>query len=119
MDDDPSRWRTTLLELRKQALERLEITAGELDTLLHDREDANDDDEHDPDGATLSSEWSRLTGLTEAARAKLQQIDRALARLDSGTYGICARCEQPIPAARLDARPFAEHCVPCAERLAR
>lgn len=119
MHDDPSRWRATLAELRTQALDRLEITSAELGTLLHDREDANDDDEHDPDGATLSSEWSRLTGLTDAARTKLSEIDSALARLDDGTYGICMRCTQPIPEARLQVRPFAKHCVPCAERLAR
>jgi DnaK suppressor protein len=116
---DSSRSRAKLTELRAQAAERLGSASAVLTTLIHDRQGSTDDDEHDPDGVTLSSEWSRLTGLTDAARAKLEQVDHALARLDAGTYGSCASCTQPIPAARLEVRPFAEHCVPCAERLAR
>ncbi|WP_153505460.1 TraR/DksA family transcriptional regulator [Cumulibacter manganitolerans] len=117
MDDELQQQRTTLLELRVDAAERLATTSRMLQSLLADRAGANDDDEHDPDGATLSSEWSRLTGLEEAAAAKLAQVDDALARLDAGTYGICVSCGQPIPAARLEARPFAERCVRCAEKF--
>ncbi len=83
---------------------------------MHDRSGVNDDDEHDPEGVPLSGEWSRLQGLAEAARSELAQVDGALARLDDGSYGICTRCGQPIPAARLEVRPFAELCVPCAEK---
>ena len=119
MDDDARRPRETLTALRGQAAERLESTSTELAGLRDDRAGANDDDEHDPEGAPLSGEWSRLTGLADAARAKLQQVDDALARLDAGVFGICIGCGQAIPAGRLEVRPFAEHCVPCAERLAR
>ncbi|PRB03411.1 molecular chaperone DnaK [Microbacterium sp. MYb72] len=86
---------------------------------MHDREGSNDDDEHDPEGVTLSSEWSRLTGLADAAASELRQVDEALARLDTGDYGVCAVCGQRIPAARLEVRPFATHCVACAEKLGR
>lgn len=124
---DPVRWttadiarlRSRLGELREQAAARVASTSAELAALVDDRSDANDDDEHDPDGVTLSSEWSRLTALAEAARAKLAQVEKATIRLDAGTYGGCAGCGQPIPAERLDVRPFAEHCVPCAERMTR
>jgi len=111
--------RDRLLELRAQAEERVRATAATLDELTHDREGSNDDDEHDPEGVTLSSEWSRLTGLAEAAASELHQVDDALARMDAGTYGICANCGRPIPAARLEVRPFAEYCVACAEKLGR
>lgn len=119
MPEDSARLRATLTELRAQTAEQLASTSDMLDGLLRDRAGLNDDDEHDPDGAPLSAEWSRLTGLADAARSKLEQVDDALARLDDGTYGICAACGKPIPAGRLEVRPFAEHCVPCAERLAR
>lgn len=109
--------RRRLHELRAAAEERVHATAVALDELTRDREGSNDDDEHDPEGVTLSSEWSRLTGLAEAAVAELRQVDDALARLDSGTYGICANCGNPIAAARLEVRPFAEYCVACAEKL--
>ncbi|WAA66398.1 TraR/DksA family transcriptional regulator [Microbacterium oxydans] len=109
--------RERLLALRVQAEERVRATAATLDELTHDREGSNDDDEHDPEGVTLSSEWSRLTGLAEAAASELRQVDEALARVEAGTYGICAHCGRPIPAGRLEARPFAEYCVACAEKL--
>ncbi|MGH3692345.1 MAG: TraR/DksA family transcriptional regulator [Microbacterium sp.] len=109
--------RERLLALRAQAVSRVQATAATLDDLTHDRAGSNDDDEHDPEGVTLSSEWSRLTGLAEAAASELHQVDDALARVDAGAYGLCANCGKPIPAARLEARPFAEHCVTCAEKL--
>lgn len=111
--------RARLEELHTAAVARVAATAATLGELMHDREGSNDDDEHDPEGVTLSSEWSRLTGLADAAASELRQVDEALARLDTGDYGVCARCGQRIPAARLEVRPFATHCVACAEKLGR
>lgn len=105
--------------LRSQAEARLAETRAALGDLTRDREGSNDDDEHDPEGVPLSAEWSRLTGLADAAALTLHEIDDALARLDAGTYGVCAECGLPIPAARLEARPFATYCVACAEKLGR
>lgn len=116
MSPDP---RTTLQELRATAAARVASTAAALDELLRDREGSNDDDEHDPEGVTLSSEWSRLAGLADAAASELHQVDDTLARLDAGDYGICESCGTPIPTARLEVRPFATHCVSCAEKLGR
>jgi DnaK suppressor protein len=119
MEEDGSRLRALLTAMRSQADARVRATAAVLSELTHDREGSNDDDEHDPEGVTLSSEWSRLTGLAEAAASELQQVDDALARMDAGTYGVCLNCGTPIPAARLEVRPFAEYCVACAEKLGR
>lgn len=116
MSPDP---RTILDSLRAVAAARVAATAATLGELMHDREGSNDDDEHDPEGVTLSSEWSRLTGLADAAASELRQVDEALARLDTGEYGVCAGCSKRIPAARLEVRPFATHCVACAEKLGR
>jgi DnaK suppressor protein len=52
----------------------------------------------------------------QAARRTLQEIDEAIARLDAGTYGLCAGCMQRIPAERLDALPYVTLCVRCASR---
>jgi DnaK suppressor protein len=41
------------------------------------------------------------------------EIDRALAKLDDGTYGVCDACEEPIVEARLEALPWATMCVAC------
>ncbi|MCK2033457.1 MULTISPECIES: TraR/DksA C4-type zinc finger protein [Microbacterium] len=111
--------RALLQERRAEAEARVTATATTLAELMHDREGSNDDDEHDPEGVTLSSEWSRLSGLAEAAQAELRQVDEALMRMDAGTYGICAHCGRPIPPERLEVRPFAEYCVACAGKLGR
>ena len=111
--------RESLERMRADAVARAESAASALAELVHDRQGSNDDDEHDPEGVTLSSEWSRLSALSDAADAELRGFDDALARWDAGTYGVCANCGKPIPAARLAVRPFAELCVPCAEALGR
>ncbi len=111
--------RERLTQLRADAATRVAALADALAALTHARSSSNDDDEHDPEGVPLSAEWSRLQGLAEQARSELTQVDDALARLDAGTYGVCARCGKPIPAGRLEVRPFATHCVACAEKLGR
>jgi DnaK suppressor protein len=47
---------------------------------------------------------------------ELRRIDHALSRLNSGTYGECIDCRQPIPLARLEAEPTAARCVTCQDR---
>ena len=111
--------RPLLAALRREASGRAAALEGTLTQLTHDRSSQSDDDEHDPEGVPLSAEWSRLSGLLDGARDELEQVDAALGRMDAGTYGICANCGRSIPIARLRVRPFAELCVPCAEKLGR
>jgi RNA polymerase-binding protein DksA len=49
----------------------------------------------------------------DRAREALDDIDRALRRLDDGSYGTCTGCGQPIPFERLSAIPHTEFCVSC------
>jgi RNA polymerase-binding transcription factor DksA len=106
--------RDLLLELRRGAERRLAARAQDLSGVAAARGDATADDEHDPEGATLSGEWSRLAGLSDAALRELAEIDGALERISSGGYGVCERCGAPIPDGRLLARPTATRCVTCA-----
>ena len=46
----------------------------------------------------------------------MKQIDEALRRLETGSYGHCVECSQGIAAARLKALPFARLCRDCQER---
>jgi len=48
---------------------------------------------------------------------QLRMIDEALDRLTSGDFGICLACEEPIPAKRLKALPWARYCVNCQESV--
>jgi len=84
--------------------------------LRADRGSAVADDEHDPEGVTLSGEWARATALQDAARREIGEIDDALQRWEAGAYGVCGDCGRGIPVARLRARPFATRCIACAEK---
>jgi len=68
-------------------------------------------DNHLGDIATVTFDRELDEGLEEGAQQTLTQIDRALARLDNGTYGTCERCGKPIGEERLDARPWATLCI--------
>jgi RNA polymerase-binding transcription factor DksA len=72
------------------------------------------DDEHDPEGATIAFERSQVHGLLLRARGHLADLDRALERLDQGTYGVCEGCGRAIAVERLEARPAATTCLRCA-----
>jgi RNA polymerase-binding transcription factor DksA len=69
------------------------------------------DDEHDPEGQTIAYERSQLSALIRAALERLSGIEQATSRLEQGNYGTCEVCLQPIPTARLEARPIARRCV--------
>lgn len=104
------------------AAERLEVQrqladiAQGLASLSAERSASTADDEHDPEGSTLSSDWSQLTGLRQGLQGRLRLVDEALERVEDGTYGLCLNCGRPI-GARLTARPEAELCIECASRL--
>ena len=72
------------------------------------------DDEHDPEGSTIAFDRAQLIAVLDQARRHLGELDQAIARLDTGTYGICVRCGGPVGAERLAARPPAATCIACA-----
>ncbi|MET1042785.1 MAG: TraR/DksA C4-type zinc finger protein [Microbacteriaceae bacterium] len=105
--------RTQREELDQQIL----ALSGELREVLDSRGEASADDEHDPEGPTMTAEWSTLSGVRGDVLAHRDAVDRALARIDAGTYGTCLRCGQQIAKDRLRARPSAEYCIDCARAL--
>jgi DnaK suppressor protein len=105
---------TALEYYRDAAAARLAALDAELGTLRRDRADSPADDEHDPEGSTLSSDWSRLAGLRADAAAQLAEAEAALSRVADGAYGTCATCGRAIPPERLAVRPAATECVACA-----
>ena len=72
------------------------------------------DDEHDPEGATVAWERGQTAAVRDQTRTRLVEIDRALERLEEGSYGRCELCGRPIGAERLQARPSTVRCVSCA-----
>jgi len=70
-------------------------------------------DQHLGDVATATFERELSETLEDNAGAVLAAIDRALGRIEDGTYGICQRCGRPIAEERLEALPYAELCIDC------
>ena len=64
----------------------------------------------------MSVEPSAILALSATARQTVDDIERALARMDDGTYGLCMTCGDRIPVARLEVIPWAEQCVKCKAR---
>jgi len=68
------------------------------------------------DGTTEAVDRLNRVGTARELQAMLEDVDRALVKLDDGTYGVCDRCGTQIPDARLEARPWSVLCVDCAAR---
>ncbi len=71
-------------------------------------------DEHPGDQPTDLFLREQDAALEESIRGELHEIEQAVHRVNDGTFGYCARCGKPIPVERLEYRPFAVCCVPCA-----
>jgi RNA polymerase-binding protein DksA len=76
-------------------------------------------DEENADAGTFTFERERDLSIENNVRDLLRKIDRALARMDEGTYGICSRCGKPIEKARLKALPYADLCIKDAQAQSR
>lgn len=114
--DDPQ----TLLEAeRALVLARLAALSGDYDAVVAASLDTNADDEHDPEGTTIAFERSQLGALLRQSQHHLEEIDAAVARVDTGVYGVCEVCGGAVSNGRLEARPVARTCIGCAARLSR
>lgn len=82
-----------------------------VDGIVESARDANVDDEHDPEGATLAWERQQAAALVAEAEIERAGLLAALERVAAGTYGVCEVCGRPIPAGRLEVRPGATRCV--------
>jgi RNA polymerase-binding protein DksA len=116
--------RAELNAVRKELEEQARDLRGEIDdaeevqaTLKRDASSEGSGDE--ADAGTKTFEREHEMSLANNSRDLLLQVERALARLDAGTYGRCENCGDPIPKARLQAFPRATLCVACKQREER
>jgi RNA polymerase-binding transcription factor DksA len=104
--------RQLLLQERATYLRQAETLQAEADSLAELREPGDVQfDEESGEGDTLAVERERDLALSARARQEIEEIDRALAKIDAGTYGICEVSGEPIPKARLEAIPQARERV--------
>jgi len=103
-----------LLDTQRQAtMDRITALTLEFEGIVA-AAGSNVDDEHDPEGSTVAFERAQVAARRDEARAQLDDLEQAVARLDAGTYSVCERCNAVIAAERLVARPGARTCVRCA-----
>ena len=76
-------------------------------------------DEDFADAGTATFDRERDLSIRNNIRDLIDQIDRAIRRIDENNYGSCERCGQPIDAARLKALPHASLCLDCKRREER
>jgi len=99
---------------RREYVQKAEELKAEADSLARESEPGDIQfDEEGGEGGTASIDREVDLVLSAQARAAVDEIDRALLKIDAGTYGICENCGQPIPRARLKALPYAALCVQC------
>lgn len=98
---------------------RTEIDTSErsLQGMMRDSGDGAGDDEADTGSKNITREHE--LALAATAREVLTQTERALERLDAGTYGLCENCGKPIGKARMQAFPRATLCVECKQKQER
>ena len=112
--------KTTLTEEKKQHFKSMltETLNGLLSeqkkappSKIHFKEDSGDY----TDRASLESDNSFNLRIRERESKLMQKIKDALARLESGTFGLCEQCGEEISENRLNARPIARLCIKCKE----
>ncbi len=112
-------YKTLLLNKRREILHN--VTSIEMAALKKSRQEAAGDLSsmplHMADIGSDTFEQEFALGLVESERGLLQEIDEALERVESRTYGICQATHVMIRKARLQAQPWAKYCVEHARKL--
>jgi RNA polymerase-binding transcription factor DksA len=104
---------------RERTAARVAALARDFDTIVGSSAFAPPDDEHDPEGTTIAFERAQVSALLTRAERHLADLQRAMDRLEDGTYGTCERCGQQIVLERLMALPVTQTCVHCAATTGR
>lgn len=92
-------------QLRQQLAE---LGFGEAGNLSYDQNFA--------DSSQVTAERSEAVALATSLQETLDEVERALAKFEDGTYGVCEQCGKDIAPARLEAMPTASLCINCASR---
>ena len=101
--------RTALEQQRENLRREIQDQGGDPDS-----DDAEIDVERGfADSAHAAAERARTLSVMKALRANLRWVDRAITKMDLGTYGICELCGAPIGLERLEALPWAILCIDC------
>lgn len=117
--------KSTLERFRKRLEEEKERLEEQIEDYERDLEEArltesSSDRSPDPGNAEASSmklEYAKELSIEQNTLDLLSKVNRALERVEAGTYGICESCGNSIPVERLDVLPYSTLCVECASRM--
>lgn len=117
--------KTTLDRFKKrleEEKERLEDQIADYERVLEEARmtESSSDRSPDPGNAEASSmklEYAKELSIEQNTLDLLSKANRALERVDAGTYGICETCGKAIPIERLEVLPYTTLCVECAARV--
>lgn len=110
---DVSEW---LTNERSHVTDEIDQLDQQVRTFVDDAESSQGVDNHIGDEADNIFEKERLLTIRAELVERRTQIERALQKVDEGTYGICENCGRPIAPERLEALPFASLCISCQEQ---
>ena len=101
---------------RKQLMAKRESLLQLVKAARSSETEANDKEAPDLGDRALSTVIRDLSyQVTAKERDILRRVDDALDRIENNTYGICVSCEKKVQLGRLDAVPWARHCIECQE----
>ena len=106
-------YRDRLLERRESLFSQ--VTEAEMSSRERDLEATQDP----ADMAANAYTKELLISMSTNDRKLLQLIDEALARVESGDYGECVNCGEPVQEKRLNAVPWARYCLSCQDKQER
>ncbi|MEX0985090.1 MAG: TraR/DksA C4-type zinc finger protein [Actinomycetota bacterium] len=112
--------RTRLLE--EQSELQAQLTTIEDGTFAASQSDLSGDvgiDDESADAGSATFEREKDLSIENNVRDLMQKIERALKRIDDGTYGVCERCGKPIEKARVKALPYVDLCIKDAQARSR
>jgi DnaK suppressor protein len=99
---------------RDKLLDRREGLVGQVqEAEAYSRERDSEATQDPADMAANAYTKEMLVSMSENDRQLLNLIDESLERIEAGNYGKCVRCESVLPEKRLEALPWARHCMPC------
>ena len=99
-----------------------QLTTIETDSFAATQSDSSGDvglDDEPADAGTATFEREKDLSIENNVRDLLHKIDRALKRMDDGTYGVCDVCGKPIEKARVKALPYVDLCIKDAQAQSR
>ncbi len=102
-------FKSVLLQRKEQILKNLNGVAEEMDELAE--QEVNDEG----DFASVSNDSMVEGAIATQQEHELREIEKALLKIETGNYGICEMCEEPIGTHRLKVKPHAVYCIDCRE----